>query len=1345
MESQYPAQGRGGGGRAISGRHVHQQGRVHYLHFTCHATLPMGTTLRVTSSALNPLPPSCTGGGGGSNSNLILPDEQQESGEMKEDASSSACDANSTKLVDNYLNTVEMYTTPEMYPIWKTTHPVAIIDDGSSISNLGGEDSEETADATDTDEQMIDVNGGDSSTSSSTSSQYRHPHPLIHRYRYVAVTPGATIDWSLCTRKGGGGEFANTISSNDDASRGSSTTGGNITVATTPPLDDYDHDGQEERNEDNEDEDVGEVDGRLLRVEEVEEDDEEEDDGVGAEFEFPPVLYEDPTTATKDEPMKKSAGGKSVSSASVMTWDGVSSLPYRARVVGGGFDGAAAASSGEEIIDHWNCATDITFQTYWEEITNKRQNDAMLSRASTTSMVSSKEDMDTDDNEEEVGQEQQSNKESIFIVCYHLPVIVSRDPHTSKWNACWSESLIAKSELFGVSSTRKTTWIGTVSNVPSSQLENPVDREEIRQLLQGMGCIPIFFSKEEQVVAIVEASAGASSAGAGGAAGGEKTNTLLDRMYLGFCKQVLWPSFHNVDLLDLATNGWGQCQRNTIRSDPVVACAHAAAEAKERKRSESSDGMMSNITTTQSPSTQKPQKLQSNWDQRRLDSWWNAYVQVNQTFSDVVADLVSGGDIVWVHDYHLALLPRMLREARNEKNVVVSTTTVENSITPIQFEDVDNNKHATVGGHHSKPVHMIFFIHVPFPTSQVFRELEHGEALLEGMLHADVVGFHAFDHARHFLNAAKRILGSTYESLVGGLIGIRHRGTKVVVTVSNVSIEADVIDALLEYPSVKEEAKAIQQKHSGRTIISGIAVAERLSGVTYKLLAFERLLADYPIWQSKVVLLQRCLISGARRVDEADTLSEVRSLVQRIRQRFGPEVIDYEEQVGSVYPIDRRLAIWTSSHVMMHTHVREGLNLCPLEYVYARKEPADPGVVIASEFSAVSSILNGALRVNPYDVQMCVTSIDCALSMSFNERDARRGRDIDFVSSCPSGLWTRNVLRDLNDATLQSTKMEAIGDCSPDSILAREAELGLVRLDLKALRHAYANTKSRVIIIDFNGTLVVKEPAGKYLKREILGTSGFKPSPITTLALRKLCSDPRNTVYVVSGDSQQNLELAVGGIPGLGLAASNGTCFADPGREHTWQYLDFGVDWTAVKKVAVPIISKFTARTNGSFVKLSHSSIGWSYYSCDPEWGSLQASYLVAELGEALQSFDVRFEALKGIVEVVPRKGHKGHIVKKILQDSQARNKVVDFVLCMGDDISDEKMFTSVINFAASSENENSYAFNVAVGKKPTNASFYVDDASDVREVLVALSGDRSLRQRQASSTGLVPIQDFFA
>ena len=242
---------------------------------------------------------------------------------------------------------------------------------------------------------------------------------------------------------------------------------------------------------------------------------------------------------------------------------------------------------------------------------------------------------------------------------------------------------------------------------------------------------------------------------------------------------------------------------------------------------------------------------------------------MNHRFSEVVASLISGGDIVWVHDYHLALVPHMLREARSKMCMVSNQNNMDSAT-----EEV---------------VKIVFFFHVPFPTSQVFRELEHGEALLEGMLNADVIGFHAFDHARHFLNAAKRILGLSHESLVGGLIGVRHRGTKVLVTVSNVSVETDIIDALLEFPSVKDDAAALQKKHSGRTIIAGIDVAQRLSGISLKLEAFERLLTDYPVWQAKVVLLQRCLIPGNRRVDEADTLREVRALVQRIKTRFGAE------------------------------------------------------------------------------------------------------------------------------------------------------------------------------------------------------------------------------------------------------------------------------------------------------------------------------------------------------------------------------------------------------------------------------------------------------------------------
>ena len=255
----------------------------------------------------------------------------------------------------------------------------------------------------------------------------------------------------------------------------------------------------------------------------------------------------------------------------------------------------------------------------------------------------------------------------------------------------------------------------------------------------------------------------------------------------------------------------------------------------------------------------------------------------------------------------------------------------------------------------------------------------------------------------------------------------------------------------------------------------------------------------------------------------------------------------------------------------------------------------------------------------------------------------------------------------------------------------------------------------------------------------------------------KLCADPKNTVYVVSGDSAENVLSAIGNIPGLGLAVSNGAHFSTPvlpGQKRLWHIFDLGVDWDAVKRVALPVLSKYTARSNGSFVKLTQFSIGWSYYSCDPEWGSLQASHLVMELENELQAFDVRFVILKGVVEIVPLKLNKGLFVKKVLRDvAQQSSAGIDFILCMGDDISDEKMFTSVYSFVAEIGDEDNvqanppivgedpnarqslkvtsardpmYVYSVAVGKKPSHASHWVADGMEVGSLLVHLSGGKS-------------------
>jgi trehalose 6-phosphate synthase/phosphatase len=584
-------------------------------------------------------------------------------------------------------------------------------------------------------------------------------------------------------------------------------------------------------------------------------------------------------------------------------------------------------------------------------------------------------------------------------------------------------------------------------------------------------------------------------------------------------------------------------------------------------------------------------------------------------------------------------------------------------------------------------------------------------------------------------------------------------------------------------PSVQQGCQTLRAKHGNRKIICGADIGQRLSGTSLKLLAYERLLQDYPSWQSKVVMVQRVLVPGSRKLDEQVTLRELRFLVQRLVERFGPDVVDYQEIVGSSLPMDQRLALWKASDVLMITPIREGLNHWPMEYIYA-KDKDDPGVVITSEFSAVCSILNGALRVNPFDIQLTITVIDKALSMELNEREGRRYRDLDFVKNCPSDKWVRNVLRDLNDATASANNKSGNNSSTATptnsasmtprrnkreqlhgtaAFLLRESHAAFTHLNPKTLKQSYDRSKKRVIILDFNGTIVMKEPPGKYLKREILGTSGNKPPPEVLEALALLCEDRKNTVYVVSGDSSENVLNALGHLSSLGLAVSNGAKFSPPlgdnDAERRWQTFDLGVDWDAVKRVALPVLSKYTARSNGSFVKLTTFSIGWSYYSCDPEWGSLQASHLVLELESELKAFDVRFVTLKGVVEVVPRKLNKGLIVRKVLRDTSRKSAAeggggIDFCLCLGDDISDEKMFTSVLSFIAEMghealsqpdppvQNEDGslepaadwssqyntrktdpmYCYTCAVGKKPSHASTYVTDSTEVAKALVLLA-----------------------
>ena len=174
-----------------------------------------------------------------------------------------------------------------------------------------------------------------------------------------------------------------------------------------------------------------------------------------------------------------------------------------------------------------------------------------------------------------------SSNNRIFFVCFHLPVVVVQNQTTGEWRASWSESILAKTDSSSILSTYQAYWVGTITTHPPLQTE--ADRAQVRALLESMKCIPIFLDP-----------------------------AMRQSHYYGFCKQVLWPAFHNIDLLDLSTCGW--------LSDP--------------------------------------HKLASDWDQSRLDDWWHSFTAVSEIFSNTLASLLKAGDIVWIHDYHLSLLPQ---------------------------------------------------------------------------------------------------------------------------------------------------------------------------------------------------------------------------------------------------------------------------------------------------------------------------------------------------------------------------------------------------------------------------------------------------------------------------------------------------------------------------------------------------------------------------------------------------------------------------------------------------------------------------------------------------------------
>ncbi|KAG8686509.1 hypothetical protein FRC11_008836 [Ceratobasidium sp. 423] len=504
------------------------------------------------------------------------------------------------------------------------------------------------------------------------------------------------------------------------------------------------------------------------------------------------------------------------------------------------------------------------------------------------------------------------------------------------------------------------------------------------------------------------------------------------------------------------------------------------------------------------------------------------YKAVNQRFADAIIKEYKEGDVVWVNDYHLLLVPQMVRAKLPG---------------------------ATIG----------FFLHVAFPSSEIFRCLAVRESLLRGMLGADVVGFQTHNYARHFRQTVSRIL--TLEALPGGI----DLGSSLCeVAIFPIGIDVLALAEKRRDPTVQEWVAVLKERYAGMKMIVGRDKLDEVQGVRQKLLAFEAFLEKYTEFQGKVVLIQVALAT----TEENESHVAVFDVVSRINSHFS--TLTYQPIVflhTQDLTFSQYLALLTVADAFFVASLREGMALRTHEFVECQEGKKRPSPLILSEFTGSYSYtgFRNCVGVNPWDSRKTAEGIYTALTMG-DEDCAARWKDLHkhVTTQTAQAFVTSFVTRCIRThMEYQRHAFSEVPPLEPSQVFAN------------------ASGEKRLIFVDWEGTLWNEDP-------RITWHSGFSPPTAKLEIIRKLLANEQNEVWILSGMGVQGgLEKIAAELPGVGLVAENGCMLKPPGQAE-WINLvpDFNLDW---KAPALEILTYYTDRTPGTFTENRGASICWRF------------------------------------------------------------------------------------------------------------------------------------------------------
>jgi trehalose 6-phosphate synthase/phosphatase len=587
---------------------------------------------------------------------------------------------------------------------------------------------------------------------------------------------------------------------------------------------------------------------------------------------------------------------------------------------------------------------------------------------------------------------------------------------------------------------------------------------------------------------------------------------------------------------------------------------------------------------------------------------WQRYVNVNERFADAIVERSASDSRVWVHDFHLMLVPAMLR--RRAPGLSVG-----------------------------------FFLHTPFPSSEVYRLLPAREEVLRGLLGADYVSFQVGDYARHFRSSCLRVLGidSQPDSVE---IGSRRVG----IGVDPIGIDTVGFRETLEDPETERLLNQLDEQYAGRKLVLGVERLDYTKGIPQKLLAFERLLEQDPMRARTTTMLQVLVPSRLESPEYQQQRNDIELLISRINGRFGQPGTTPVEYLHRNISKQGLVSLYRRADVMMVTPLRDGMNLVAHEFVFCQSEPGLSsrwrGSLLLSEFAGSAQVLPGALLVNPWNVDGTVERLGTALELDLSERRRRLETMSKRVEALDCRKWADGFLTRLGRYSRRDRRRKPPPDVE-----------GEIR---ERLLRRFARARARSILLDYDGTL-----------REIeVHPDLAVPTPDIRQVLRALAGLPGTDVHIVSGRRRRNLEQWFGQLP-IYLCAEHGYLARRPGEE--WRTLiELDLGWM---RPIERLLRRVAADVPGTHVERKACSVAWHYREAEPEYGSWRAHELLNDLGQHLAGAPAEILLGHRVIEVRARGVDKGLYVRDVFPDGKEPTR---FVFGLGDDRTDHDLLDAL-------------------------------------------------------------------